>query len=419
MVTLCSGPPKRGGGCWRSQLYSVHAGRAVPVSLTWLLVILSACTGLAQRRSTVVPVTVLALDSSRLPSPAARALTELWARNLQAGRYELPDGGWDFKREFADLGAEVRSHPGIIFAAKDGAFLSAWRPVAGLGAGAFLARGRAGPIPILSVVPDQRPRRIVFVAENGKRMTPAGRKAESAVIADILAKAAPRDSFAFLTAGGPPAALRFGSSRAELLAAAEKLAGPPRRKVRGQSVLRAVHQAAHWLRPHQAGDSILVVATRLGSGDRSGRATRIDFRRVSAEVAAEGIRVFGMQLGPTSPPSQLPATFSCLDESIPFGCTYDLAPVTWAGLFTLSATSGGVTESVNTELKGYGVSPASLGTLAQKARALIRVVEAGYLLRLERPRHRVVIELSGSARPGAPWYIIRCLGRNTKLGCAP
>jgi hypothetical protein len=66
----------------------------------------------------------------------------------------------------------------------------------------FLANIKNQPAPIASVIPDNSPRRIVFVVETAKSNSEAVRRIEAAIVGEIVASARPQNSFELLTAHG-------------------------------------------------------------------------------------------------------------------------------------------------------------------------------------------------------------------------
>jgi hypothetical protein len=160
-----------------------------------------------------------------------------------------------------------------------------------LTADAFFARDdKRVPARVLSVTIDRGPRRIVFVVENGKRMTPAGRKIEAAVISGILSHARAQDSFALISARGFRLELPLGSSREAVRAAAQELANPPPRETKGQPALDAIEEATAWLAPPKAGDAIFVVATNIEGRHSTGMS------KVRDSLARGRVRVFSFEL---------------------------------------------------------------------------------------------------------------------------
>jgi hypothetical protein len=106
------------------------------------------------------------------------------------------------------------------------------------------------PAPIASVIPDNGPRRIVFVVETAKSNSEAFRRIEAAIVAEIVATARPQDSFALLTAHGPRREVRFGEAHEKLGSVIQELGEAAKGKKEFSRVLDAVQDATGWLQPH-------------------------------------------------------------------------------------------------------------------------------------------------------------------------
>jgi len=231
-----------------------------------LFLLLLGSTGFAQQTTCTVPVTVVAPALSERPKFVLDLTSTPQSRDLPWMKPFLVDS----------LSAQVDAVP---------------VPVTNLGADAFVVQEQGQPVPIRSVTTAVGPRRIVFVAENGKEMPAPAREIEAAVITDILAKARQEDSFALLTARGPRVALGFGSSREAIGTAAEGLANEPHGGLDGESSLAAVMEATTWLEPSQPGDTIYLLVLRLD------KRFDISFAKVRDVVASSRVRVVGFQLG--------------------------------------------------------------------------------------------------------------------------
>jgi hypothetical protein len=230
---------------------------------------LTCSSALAQQAPCSLPVNVVVPDLSSLSKDLAEEATASWRQETSAG---------------TTMG---------YFLAGGLVTLPLWTVVRGLPTEAFAAREKKHPVPIRSVTVDAGPRRIVFVADNGNDATAAARRMEAAVIIDILSKARAVDSFALLTARGPRVALRLGSNRGIIEAAAEKLNAPTARRSGGQAVLDALLEASTWLQPPQSGDSVLLLAIRI---EGRHKASVSSLRKA---LAAGRIRLFSFQFGPT------------------------------------------------------------------------------------------------------------------------
>ncbi len=334
--------------------------------------------GFGQQSACSVPVNVLVPDTSWLQSPHVAPSPAFFDRRLTIPSVPLAFGNFD-----AAVGA-LR--------------LPNWTLARNLPAGAFLAYDGKHQISVRSVTTESAPRRIVFVIENGSKMTSAGRTVEAAVMKDILSRGRPGDSLALLTAGGPPLELPFGSSREALLAAAADLRNPPQGQGSEGGVLDAVLQAAGWLQPPQAGDSIFLMAMHL-----EGK-SKVSFSKVQATLAAGPVRLFGFQFG--SP-----------------GLDYTGSPAGWVErsvqLFTLSRESGGVAVLEDTEQgRQYRLTDDRLEEIRNNAQQMYSAVTDYYALQLDSISGRLRIELSPAAKGklGAtivlyPWFPRGCTRR--------
>jgi hypothetical protein len=272
-----------------------------------------------------------------------------------------------------------------------------WNPdggTRGLSADAFVVHDRKRPIQVLSCAADWSPRRVIFVADNGHNVSPAARQIEVAVITDMLAKARPEDSFALLTARGPRVALRVGSSRDVVRAAAEQLENAPQGKSGCESVLDAVLEATDWFQPTRPGDSILLLALNLEGRHRA------SFSKARAALTAGRIRLFGFELGEVNQPDLL-EEFSNLDSffSIPrsgFGNVDHF--------LALSVESGGVAvrQDTTAEGKGHTVPDVWLGQLRYTAELLYEAIAEYDLLHLSSVGPHTAIDLAPSVRRQLP-----------------
>lgn len=257
----------------RVRNYDLRSGAKSLSALVLLVSLRSAY--LAQQPPCTVPVTVRTFDLSYLPK-------------------EVVDYAAAWKGTSHQHGA---AKPGQLDLGERGRIpIEAWTVARDVPAGAFVARNETGVVPIVSVGIDRRPRRIVFVADNGKNISAGSRKGEVAVITEILSTARPQDSLALLVARGPDVALPLGTAREAIRAAVEQLASPTRPDTSGQGVLDAILKATSWLQPPQPGDAIFLMSAKLEGRHHASLA------QVRTALSAGGIRVFGFLLDdvPTS-----------------------------------------------------------------------------------------------------------------------
>lgn len=348
-----------------------------------VILLFSVCSaGLAEQLPCRVPVNVVVPDLSSLPKPAADAMVAEWKQHFQEMREHRRD--WSWQVDWGLFGSVGR--PGSCLPPDCAS-------VANLSAEGFVARDKNGPVRVRSATYDRGPRRIVFVVENAKKMPVAARKIEAAVISHILAKARPQDSFALLTARGPGLALRFGSSRDAIRAAAEQLGNPPQGEPGGEGVLDAVLEATTWFQQPQPGDSIIVMALRLEGKHNA------SFSDLRAAVTAGRIRVFGFQLGEYS------------YEDLGRGRTFESWDVQDFGrsvLFdwirALAEATGGALVLENTEEgKQYKLTDDRLKGLQVGGEMIYKAITEFYLLQLERTGPHVVIALAPPVLEQLPW----------------
>lgn len=363
-----------------------------------VILLFSVCSaGLAEQQPCSVPVSVTVHDLSSLPRGTAEAMVNEWKQNIRAKKYELPDGRWDWSRESWDFQkALIARETWDILKRPSARALQNSIFTGDLSAEAFVARINNEPVRVQSVIIDRGPRRVTFVVENGKKMPEAARKIEAAVISAILSKARPEDSFALLTARGPRVALRFGSSREAVRAAAEELASPPQGKAGGQGVLDAILEATTWFQPPQTGDSVLVVTMGLESRHKAG------FSKVRAAVAAGGIRVFGFQLGAYSV------------DSLSGGSNFDSLYIQGFGkisrldqTFVLSEGSGGRAVLEDTQQrKQYRLTDERLEELKNKGEMMYEEVTKYYALQLDSVGPGLAVGLTQPVLSQLPWVLI-------------
>jgi len=360
---------------------------------------------LAQEPGCYVPVTITLHDLSSLPKATAEAMVNEWKQNIRAKKYELPNGKWDWSGQSWDfqhalIGWQTWDNvaPPVRRAMRDSIFSGE------LSAEAFVARDEKGPIRVLSATYDRGSRRIVFIAENAKKMPAAARKIEAAVISHILSKARAEDSFAFITAGGPRVEMRFGSNREAIRAAAEQLENPPQGKPEKGGVLDAVLEATTWLQPRQVGDSIFLMTMGLE------RKHKASFSKVRAAVAAGGIRVFAVQLGL----SEIRSISYGLGGAVPYGGPDSDLYSAGFGLTTffrqttqLADGSGGICVVEGTEEKRYQLTDERLKGLKQGAEQMYQIITEHYVVQLDSTGSQLSLTLAPSVLEQLPWVLLR------------
>lgn len=303
-----------------------------------------------------IPVTVQSFDVSSFPS---QFIDQALA--------------WREKSRHRSVGK-----PGLLDMGQHGyAETDVWTPALNLPAEAFLARDGRRPDVVQSAKIERGPRRIVFVADDGRDVSLEGRKIESSVIRAILSGARPQDSFALLTTPQPLASLPFGVSRETLRAAAGKLTSSKSRPSSKRGVLDAVLEATTWLQPPRPGDSIFLMTTGLDAKHRA------SLSQVRQALAAGGIRVFGFEL-------QTPSCNSNLAPCGPTGFFFDPA--------RLSRWSGGAFEGTNTKV--YGLTPRRLTHFTWVAKQMYSAITEYYVISLSSVGPHVRIGLSPQSQKG-------------------
>lgn len=351
---------------------------------------------LAAQAPCKVGLTVSAPDVSSLSGGERNLLAIQWTRNLRSNRYRLSGGGWDGMLQAKDL---LQMVMGAAVPVADSGRSPGLRyyTVRGLSREEFEAHGRVKPVHIVSVSLDRSPKRIAIVAENGKHMTSAARKIESAIISDFATTARAEVSFALLTANGPRVVLNFGSTRDDLRAAAEALAKPPQHGPKGRGVGETVIEATHLFGRAQPGDSIFLVAMHL-EGER-----RPKFSHIQSAITSAGVRVMGYQLGWISPPGQLQAEYACSDPSSIFGCEDTIPRTEWDQMIRLCGVSGGESFFEDTEAKNYVLTNRRLKELVANSKNLYEGLAERYILELDRMGPEVSVGLVPSVLDRHPW----------------
>ena len=262
----------------------------------------------------------------------------------------------------------------------------------------FVAQDKKEPIRIQSVTTDTGPRRIVFVAEDGKPMPKAARKIESEVILDILSKARAEDSFALVSARGPEEKVQFGASRDAVKAAAQELENQPKGKNREEGVLDALLEATTWLQPPRPGDSIVLITMGLESPHEAG------FSKVRRALADGRIRVFGFLLGQLvagySSPTPINVTLATGGMFMPT----DGISLNRENVFALALSSGGVVSQENTDspFREYKLTDDRLRSLEHSGEQMYKAITEYYLVDLASPSPDLVIDLAAPIRSQLP-----------------
>jgi len=316
-------------------------------------------SGLAQPPPCEVPVRVTAPDLSTLPQNVADAAVVRWKQVLSASDFETLRAGWPQGRGFSQpMNLQEGLAPIKLGIVDD------------LETDAFVAHDKQHPLAIRSASTDQGPHRIIFVVDNGKKIKTAARKAEAAIISNILLKARAEDSFALLTAHGPRRELRFGASRDSLRRAAEQFAAPSREKSRGKPMLDTILEATAWFQPPQPGDSIFALG---GTFDSS---LGVTSHKLRAALEPGRVRMFWIQVAAGGPAS------------------YQAAK--------LAAESGGWAASQWVFMRRETLEQ-QLAGLVNDSEEMYMEVTKHYLLKLDSFGPDLTIELAPSVKAQYPW----------------
>ncbi len=341
------------------------------VLTTVFLLFLLCSTGLAQQPPCSVPVNVIAPDLSSLSKADADLVATRWKEHTKGGARVAvsrdSDWLWHAEDYVSWLGGRV---------------LANWNLVQQLPATAFVAQDKKHPLQVQSATTDRGPRRVIFVVENGKGMPAKARKAEAAVISDILSKARSEDSFGLLTALGPRLELRFGSSRDAIQSAAEGLANASPAKSDGKGVLDAVLEASTWFHPRQPGDSICLMTMHLEGINKASLSS------LRSALAAGRIRAFGFQLGGDS-------------LSLPTAKSTEGNVYYFFKVFALTGSTGGMAY-LHYEMGPGEPTDRELEVLQGEAAMMYQAMTEYYLVQVTSTGPGVAIDLAPSVRSQLP-----------------
>jgi hypothetical protein len=332
------------------------------------LLLLISVTAVARSQQSPCATTahVVTLDPSSFPDKAAARWALSQMERWSEGR-PFPYG--------ADSNATVLGWPlpGL------GASVPLWEPAHKLPPGAFTAHDEHRPIPVLSAEVNRGPRRILLLADNGKKIRVAARDIEIEAIKTVLCNARPEDSIALLTAGGPRVAVPFGSSRQAIELALKGLRQPAQRRPQGDRVSGELLEAAKSFGTPQEGDAIILFARTLTGSRRA---------EVRSALTSRGIRLFCLGLGAMLESGTLAS----------FEAGYSIN-----ALVTLSEETGGGWEQAGPLPHRGPATDANLQVARKEARDLYEMATTLYILRLERTGPHVFIEPSPEVIDQIPW----------------
>jgi hypothetical protein len=253
----------------------------------------------------------------------------------------------------------------------------------------FVAHAAKRPIGVQSVAINSGPRRIVFVVENGKRITPALRSREAAIMAGVLSDVRPTDSFGLITVAGPHVELPVGSKTEEIRATVERTPAMIPASLKADDVFDATMEAITRLSPPQAGDAIFVIATGWEGKHHA------SFSKVSAAVTAARIRVFEALLDEGPPGPDLDDwTFSQLANLPPAG----IGNVNHVALLVKS--SGGLS------LATFAPASSDPRALSDSAMGVYHAITVYYDLQLDSAGKDLVVGLAPSVQDRLPFAFV-------------
>jgi hypothetical protein len=165
-------------------------------------------------------------------------------------------------------------------------------PVEGLSMQDFSLHAKKDSVAVESVNHQAGPRRIVFVMDTTRKLSPDARRLEVEFANGILGAAQPEDTFGLLTARGIAQTVKLGSDREALKKALEVLASAAAESGEGRSgPLDAVMEGAGWFEQPQLGDTIVLMAADLEDNHKANP------RSIAKLLLDHRIRLFGVALG--------------------------------------------------------------------------------------------------------------------------
>ncbi len=165
-------------------------------------------------------------------------------------------------------------------------------PVQGLSMQDFSLQAKKESVALESVSPQAGPRRIVFVIDTSRKLSPDAHRLEVEFANGILAAAQPDDTFGLLTARGITQTVKLGSDREAVKKALEVLASAAAENGNGSAgPLDAVMEAASWFEQPQLGDAIVLMAADLEGNHKTNP------KNIAKLLLDHRIRLFGVALG--------------------------------------------------------------------------------------------------------------------------
>jgi hypothetical protein len=260
----------------------------------------------------------------------------------------------------------------------------------------FIASDKGEPLRIESLTEDSGPRRIILIAENGKRVSAAARKLEGTILSQILSKARTEDSLALLTAGGPRIEIPFGADRGVLKEAVERLGNPAKGKGQTSGALDAVSESIGWFQQTKPSDAIVVVAMNIEEDHV------VRFSKARSALEAAGVRLFCFQLGRIPFEYYGPGVWSGTGWA---GFPEDTVTPHRDNAFALTTDTGGamlLEDTTGGMLEGYKLDDERVRIVSHLAEQLSRAVTEYYSVAVEAPSREFTVDLAAAIRQKLP-----------------
>jgi len=256
----------------------------------------------------------------------------------------------------------------------------------GLAAEDFVGRVQKRPVAVKTATYDDGPRRVLIVADLGKKLSADSRKAEAEMIQILVASARPEDTFAIMAARGPGQDVNFTADRNAITQALSQSGDGKRGKDPG--VLDTVMSGMAWFGSPQPGDAVVVMAYDLEGNHKATPKT------VAKALEMAHIRMFGLALGPVQTKNSVATstvtstTSQGLAQSKPLvgDAVYHTGDEYF---FPLTANSGGLVLGVmnGSIQRTYKIDDLRLlQEVRQKARSVSKMISAYYRMQIEPPQ---------------------------------
>lgn len=256
----------------------------------------------------------------------------------------------------------------------------------GLAAEDFVGRLQKKPITVKTAAYDDGPRRVLIVADTGKKLSADSRKAEAEMIQILVAGARPEDTFAIMPARGPGQDVNFTADRNAITQALSQPGDGKRGKDPG--VLDTVMSGMEWFGTPQAGDAVVVIAYDLEGNHKT------NAKSLARALESGHIRMFGLALGPVQTKSSVATSTVTSTTSQGLAQSKPLVGDTVYStgdehFFPLTANSGGLVLGVmnGNSQRTYKIDdPRLLQEVRQKARSVSKMISAYYRMQIAPPQ---------------------------------